>query len=279
MDAVVELKDIVLLLEKLKTDIKNDTEEVIKREINSLNIGELIKEQNIKIENLRKENEELRKHLMEQSRFIDSINRRNNLVFYGIEDQKEESNEVLRKSVLDVCNGVMKVALTEAEVNYVRRMGPATAKKRPIILSCISHNKKMELLTNGRKLKGTRIFVAQDTDRETRDRRKSMMRVRNALQSEGRDVKLRDDGLVVDGKFVQYKHLMNEETISGEIEMQKNETGNSESRSEKGKNVYSQNSMPPRFRGQDAGGPNARISYFFRPRGASTKGPIVELRK
>lgn len=102
----------------------------------------------------------------------------------------------------------MKVLVSKIDLNFVRRIGKKGAKPRPVVVSLISNMRKRDLLQNARKLKGSRIFVNEDMDKETQLERKELLKFHLHFKEKGHDSKMRRNGLLLDGKFCHVSDLI-----------------------------------------------------------------------
>jgi uncharacterized protein YydD (DUF2326 family) len=80
----MDRNELLQLLDGLRNDIKADMKQVVTEELRKLNITGSLNEQNKRIEELEKKNNDLKKIVLEQQRIIDRIGRDNNLTFYGV---------------------------------------------------------------------------------------------------------------------------------------------------------------------------------------------------
>lgn len=127
------------LFENMKKEIKENIIEAIRTEIANLNIAEIIRENNKQFEQLKQENGELREIIIKLKKEIESNKRKNNLIFFGIKEDKNENFEKIENVVLDVCNNKLLVEFfNKSRVNYVRRFGRDKDKIRPVLVSCVS---------------------------------------------------------------------------------------------------------------------------------------------
>lgn len=192
-------------MEKFKTEMR----QIVKEEISLLNIPKILDEQNKKIEQLSNENEALKRDIKVQQKRLDSMYRQNNLVFNGLEESEEEGSERLEVRILDVCNNVMGVELNSDEINRIRRIGLRGDRPRPVILSLLTNAKKYKLLQKSFKLKGSKIFLSEDLDKEEREIRQKLFSIKYYLKRELQtDAKIRRDGLIVGSEFVKYEDLL-----------------------------------------------------------------------
>lgn len=85
---------------------------------------------------------------------IERRNRRNNIVIFGV----RASADNLLKVTLDKLNGIFELQLSERDIDNVYIIGI----KNTIIVEFVSYLKKLSVLQNCRKLKGTGISIADD---------------------------------------------------------------------------------------------------------------------
>ncbi|XP_039299998.1 uncharacterized protein LOC120355540 [Nilaparvata lugens] len=208
--AVADMDTLTAMFEKFKEDINASTEKIIEQEISALNLSSIIVEQNRRIEELGRENEELKRELRKHNTAIESIKRENNLIFYGVKESENETREQAMEKIRDLCNEIIKVELRIDDINFVKRLGVKTnSKVRPIMLSLVSVVKKYSILDNCGRLKNSKIFVARDLDKETREKRRELNEARKLLKDK-HNVKVRVNALEIDGKIVSYEDVKRE---------------------------------------------------------------------
>jgi hypothetical protein len=167
-----------------------------------------------------------------------------------------EGFEALRTRMLDICNKIIKVEVKQLDLNYVRRLGLASKKIRPVIVSFVSYMKKVDVLRNSRNLLNTGIFVSHDCNEETRQKRNEVLKIRANLRKSGQNSQIRGMGLLIDGKYFGHKELIEMYSIESEGEDMTETTGQTKKRRRTTKDTQ----------GPSAGG----IAEFFRPRSDSS---------
>ena len=147
--------DIAKYFDKLRADLRSDVEQIVKSEINSLR-----EDQAAQLNDLRKENEELKLALEHQKEVISSMNRVNNVVFFNIPEDDKEGRDSLVDKVLDICSKTMCVPIVKSHVNWVKRLGKSReGVMRSVLVAFVSHILKWDVLKNSAKLKGSKISV------------------------------------------------------------------------------------------------------------------------
>lgn len=152
--AAIEKNEFIAYLVKLKNDIKLEVENLIRKEIGMLNIGQIIEEQNKKIDLLIKENDDLRKAIAISRKKIDGSYRINYLIFYGFKEGCEERLGQSEK-ILDLCNKIMGIEIKNSKINYTH-VGVADDMPLCLAVSILSSLKKTRLLQKAFMFKGSR---------------------------------------------------------------------------------------------------------------------------
>lgn len=96
--------------------------------------------------------------------FLERQFKKNNLIYFGIEETNDESLGNLQQKTIKIINEKQQVDIKPDDIANVYRIGKDTKDRhpRPVILALASYKKKMEILSNRSKLKGTDIFVNED---------------------------------------------------------------------------------------------------------------------
>lgn len=177
------------LFENFKKEMGKEMRDAIREEISNLNIAVVLEEHTNKYEQLRVENGNLKVIVRKQQKLLEMTRRSNNVIFYGIQDMEGENFDRLEETILDLCNKILTVPLTRDHLNYVKRIGKIGVKNRPVVVSLVSNIQKRMILQNGVKLKGSRIYLAEDNDKESQLKRKELFQMRNHSGSRPRTVR------------------------------------------------------------------------------------------
>lgn len=148
--------------------------------------------------------EKVESAVLQQNERMDNQERllkKNNIVLYGVEEgEGKESFEVLEEKVISMFREIIVVNINLSDINYIRRIGRKNGNQfRPIVVSLVSFRKKMEILTNKRKLKGHNIFINADLIKKDREERKQLLDHARRLRNEGKTVEVRGTRLFVQG--------------------------------------------------------------------------------
>lgn len=199
-------------------DLKNKVKD-LQEETNSLQ--ESLTNAHQEIEDLKEHNkvqdkaiEELKKGVKDLTRDansekervikLESHSRRNNLNFFNIREEKEDSfaktEAILRKFLT---KELKAEDAEEISIERAHRIGKprVDGKPRPIIAKFSFFKDKDYVLSLGSNLAGTKFGVAPDFPKEVVDIRKSLVPHLKAAKKSGRQAKLVYDKLYIDGQL------------------------------------------------------------------------------
>uniref|UniRef100_A0A8D8SKC9 Endonuclease-reverse transcriptase n=1 Tax=Cacopsylla melanoneura TaxID=428564 RepID=A0A8D8SKC9_9HEMI len=160
--------------------------------------------------------------------YYEKEKRKRNVIIFGIEQEQGENYATLEEKLRNMIREKMDITILSTEVDSVKRFGRAQNNQRPIIMALTTWKRKMELISNGRKLKGTGISIREDFPQEVQITRKSLYEEMMEHRRNGRKAYIRYDKLIVEG------NEKNENNRNNEIEMMEDDT-EEESGSDKGK--------------------------------------------
>ena len=145
------------------------------------------------------------------------INKKNNLIFYGIPNEINEKEPQLVAKIKDMIRNHMKIrrdiVITTATRMYT---GPEVFNCRPTLVTFEEFRDREEVLKNSKLLKKPTISVTEDLSKRTRVARQELrkfMRHVKKVNPEKR-VCLQYDKLYIDGKLYAYSES------SGKVEQQ-----------------------------------------------------------
>lgn len=110
---------------------------------------------------------------------IDTNNRmrRDNLLFFGIDDSDKEPWSDSENKILDLCKNTLDLTLSASDIERAHRLGKFSAtKKRPIIVKLAHFKTKENILACGRKLKDTCFAIREDFAPSTRLARSKLLK-------------------------------------------------------------------------------------------------------
>lgn len=171
-------------------------------------------EKNVQIQTLQDKIVSLEQKIGQQAeKMVDfeDRSRRSNLVIYGIDEQGEEDEQILREKVVNNLFG-RKLGQTCRSVARIHRLGRRQGN-RPVIAYFQDFTEKEAVLRNAKKLKGTSISISNDYSYSTRYRRRLLWQSAKIDKDNGKKVILTHDKLKVDGVLYAWNEAKNDRVV------------------------------------------------------------------
>ncbi|XP_077558141.1 uncharacterized protein LOC144173705 [Haemaphysalis longicornis] len=166
-----EVKSSQTKLEKTVSDI-NSRLAAVEARVNLLDENQEVQVHQVVTDTVRVETAELRSRL---DNFEDR-SRRDNLIFYGLEDTAEESWAESEEKVRALISASLESVIPEDSISRAHRLGAYVPKKcRPVIVKFCSFKITDAILSKKSKLKGTKISISEDFCKATRNSRKKLI--------------------------------------------------------------------------------------------------------
>ncbi|KAK7095597.1 hypothetical protein V1264_004987 [Littorina saxatilis] len=207
-------------LDKVKNDVQDIKEHFsqLQEEVNELKEGvNSLREEN---DQLKGYNEKLWKNIEMLETKVDDLecrSKRNNLLFYGMDREENETNERCEQRLQDLFTDKLELA-ENVEFDRVHRI--SSKPNSPLIARCVFYKDKVKVLKAKRKLKGSNIFIGEDFSKTVRDIRKNLTQFMKEKRNGGHKVSVVFDHLIIDGeKF--FLSGDGESIVKGEIEKRK----------------------------------------------------------
>ena len=137
---------------------------------------------------------------------LESHSRRNNLIFYGIPEEVNETNAKTESLLYSFLEDELKLKEDDIDgisIERAHRLGKrnVNSEKPPPIIAKFSFYKNKEfILSNALFLAGTVYGISQDFPREIVEIQRGLVRVLKDAKKEGRDAKLVYDKLYINGQ-------------------------------------------------------------------------------
>ncbi|XP_040063069.1 uncharacterized protein LOC115323763 [Ixodes scapularis] len=129
---------------------------------------------------------------------LENRSRRNNLLFYGIIDEPNETWSQSESKVIQFRNDKLEVTVAASDIERAHRLGrPSPERTRPIIVNFQSFKVKQHVLSRGFKLKNSNFSVGEDFSDKVRYERKQLVEF---AKSQQKPFKLRFDKIIIDDK-------------------------------------------------------------------------------
>lgn len=153
----VSLEAVLKKLDSMSEDIG-----AIKGSISSVN--ESVNSLKLQLVSLNKKYEELKKEntvLVNKIEVLENHSRRQNLVFYNLEELENENWETTENRIREVITEELKIVINDYDIERAHRLGRKSNYNRPVIVRFANYKKKMEVLSS-RELKKSKIGVSED---------------------------------------------------------------------------------------------------------------------
>lgn len=131
--------------------------------------------------------------------------RKNNLVVFGL----DVGGEDLLGGVIAAFDGYLGVRLVETDFGDLYKLGKQGEKTPPLKIELNSHYKKLEILKNSKRLKGTAIYIANDLCKEDRLDQRILVQHKNELKNRHHKTVIRGNKLIIDGRGYTADQLEN----------------------------------------------------------------------
>lgn len=163
----------------------------------------------VELKALRMENQEIKRVNTELQRQVENQDKRimqmekeirkRNIVIYGVDEPKEENIQYMKCKVSQIMNKLEVQIDEKGDILDIYRIGrPTGNNSRPLLVETKSWNKKMEILKETRKLKGTKIFISEDFPKDIQEQRRILTRHMKDAREKGHKVKLYYNTLKID---------------------------------------------------------------------------------
>ena len=130
---------------------------------------------------------------------------RDNLIFYGIDEEKDETDKNCVEKVLDLVDTKLKVPFAkQIPIHRAHRMGRFQRNKtRPIIAKFAYYPNREDIRKAAKNLDGTQYSIGQQFPKEIQDRRRQLVPILKDAKSKGQRAHIAVDKLYIEGKLYQ----------------------------------------------------------------------------
>lgn len=185
-----------ILLKKIKIEMEKQSATLT--ETITSNLVEII---DSKLEPLIEENKKLREeiqNLKEKSIQDDNLKRKNNLLFFGIDESEQNTFEIINGITEIIKN--LNVIIQPQDINNIYRLGKqAPGKIRPVMVNFVNTWKRNEVLKSKKYLPDN-IYLKEDFSKEILEARKLLQPTLKAEREKGNIAYLKYDRIVIKDK-------------------------------------------------------------------------------
>ncbi|KAL1447101.1 hypothetical protein WDU94_003567 [Cyamophila willieti] len=146
-------------------------------------------------------------------KYLDQDKRRKNLIVFGLEEARDETVRDLETKVLNLILNTLQIKdFTLLELDISRRQGKRrdNDKPRPVLISFTTQRRKIEILKNKGKLKGSNIYIHEDSSPAVREQEKQLRGEMRRLRSEGKFAVIRSGRLITNNSISNKKRALSE---------------------------------------------------------------------
>ena len=192
-------------VDNIKTDVREIKKSLefahaeivdLKKENESMKVNQAKTEE--RIETLERERNAFRDKVID----LQARSMRDNLLFFNMPESKDENTTEMIHEMLETKLGI-EDARAKVKIDRSHRIGKKRAgnnKPRPIVVKFNSHQDKEFVRINARKLKGTKIGVAEQSSEEIGSVRKTLYPELMKAKAEGEKAVMVRDKLYIEGQ-------------------------------------------------------------------------------
>lgn len=150
--------------------------------------------------------------------------RKNNIAIFGVSDN--EAN--LIKYVCSIFQNILGLQIGEDDLNDAYRIVTTKNTRTPVIVEFISYQKKLSVLKNAKKLKGSNIYIAKDQCIEDQVQNKILIKHLKEARSKGAVAYIKRDKLIISNEPYTIDQLEKETEIEDQEAVSEDEIINTE---------------------------------------------------
>lgn len=199
----IKLDQILFQLTEMNKKI-DKTEETLTLQMKELALSNLEE-----LKKIKHENELLKSTVLEQEqriRRLENQNRKNNIVVFGLEETEGNGND-LASSIMDLIGKRLNIDVTNADINFITRIGEGGQKSRSVLIGCTTWRLKKEILRRKRCLRNTQIVIKEDLPKDVREDRKEIGNTLIKMLEAGKRASIRGNKLFYNGKYYAKEDL------------------------------------------------------------------------
>uniref|UniRef100_A0A8D9AGQ7 Endonuclease-reverse transcriptase n=1 Tax=Cacopsylla melanoneura TaxID=428564 RepID=A0A8D9AGQ7_9HEMI len=137
---------------------------------------------------------ELETIVIQQREKIDKLERKRNIMVFNYEEKENENWETLEEAMLNLFKEDLGLTCRVEDLDECLRVGTKKeGKTRPIKIGFTSYKKKLSVLRNKKKLKGTKISITEDYSQQVRERRRALIPIVDEMKRRGEFAEIRYD--------------------------------------------------------------------------------------
>lgn len=201
------LTDVMSILTTLNTKFDSMQDDVKVLRENYVLLQEEVKGLRQEVADLRMENEYLQTtndslktkmdDVLKKTDDLECRSKRNNLIFYGLPREENESGEDLEATLKELIVDKLEVS-GDVDFDRVHRLN--SKPNSPVIARCTFFKDKVKILKAKGKLRGTKVFIGEDFSTRVRELRRKLTPLLKKAREDRKKATMVFDHLIIDGK-------------------------------------------------------------------------------
>lgn len=171
----------------------------------------------LEMNQMKDENKKLKEKVAQQEgriTYLERETRKNNIIIKGVVDEENENTNKTEEKVANIIQKIGTDINVKEDLEQTRRIGKYIKdKKRPILVKVIRGNKKVQILQNARKLKGTDIWIDEDYTKEVVEERKMLIPHMKEARNKGHRAQLKYNKLIINDEIYRANDFTNKEEL------------------------------------------------------------------
>lgn len=216
----------VLSMEKQLSDLETS------RNFDSKTLDSIRNKQK-ELDTMLKKMEKIEEEQKEKLLDLQSREMRDNLLFYGIKEEKDETDKDCVDKVLNIVEKELKIPhAKQIPIHRAHRMGRYQhTKTRPIVAKFAFYPNREEIRKSAKNLEGTQYSISQQFPREIQERRRQLVPILKDAKSKGQKAHIAVDKLYIDGKLYKGNQRAENTIQTGAVKSPRTHSSQSESQS------------------------------------------------
>lgn len=161
---------------------------------------------------IKQENRKLKEIVEKQENKIAALERetrRKNLIIKGVPDDGKENWEETIKTTMKIIEKIGVNVTKEADIDEAKRVGRYRRNgQRPILLKLTTGNKKAEILSKSKELKGSNMWIDEDYTKEILEERKTLIIQLKDARKKGYRAQLKYNKLIINNEVYEAKDFI-----------------------------------------------------------------------
>lgn len=130
-------------------------------------------------------------------KFLLDSRRHKNIIVYGLDNKT--GREERKNQLVWLFRDKMGTSFSKGDLDYYKELSKSK-DKNPVLVRVTTMEMKYEIFSKRRNLKQTKIYIDDDIDKDTVEKRKQMRNIMKKMREEGKQAEMRRNKLYVNGE-------------------------------------------------------------------------------